>query len=118
MKIRTFYILENDVYQVSLQTEDWNERDVQLMERFGEPEIDLGGDFYVDPMYDPFVLTTNLVRIKSESPFVERFDIRDYADSEDRADAWADEIEVRIRAAIVTLRANDDDFTREEVSEV
>ena len=72
MKIRTFYKLENDVYKVSINTEDWSERDVQLMEKFGEPEINLGGEFGDSPIFE---LDDNLVRIKSDSPFPVAFDL-------------------------------------------
>jgi hypothetical protein len=54
----------------------------------------------------------------SDSPFSQSFDGRDYANAEDRANVWATEIISRITSAMTTLRANDDEFTREEVQNV
>jgi len=116
MKIRTYYVIENDVYQATLYTEDWSERDIQLMQRFGEPEIDLGGDIPDD--YPDYTLEHILKRIKTESPFVQEFDQRDYADAETRAETWASTIQARIAAAVIALRAHIDTFTTEQIQEI
>jgi len=114
MNLRVFYTVSNDIYTVAIHTEDWSEGDVRLMVKFGEPEVDLGGDFTVPT----FSLDNNLVKIKSESPFTYSFDMRDYADSDDRAESWATEIKTRITSAVTTLRTLADAFTREEVTNV
>ena len=116
MKIRTFFTLDSNVYRAALHTEDWSQRDVQLMERLGEPEINLGGAFYDGAAM--FELPDTFVRIKSESPMVQGFDSRDFADADDRANVWAAEIRTRISSAIVALRALDTTFEREEVATV
>jgi hypothetical protein len=54
----------------------------------------------------------------SASPFTQSFDARDHADADERAVVWKDEVSQRIVAAVVTLRANDDDFSGEEVENV
>jgi hypothetical protein len=123
MKIRIFRRLEDDVYRVTLQTEDWSERDIRLMEKYGEPEIDIGGDIYADggsgsgdtPL---FTLDTALYGIKTGSPFTYNFDFRDYADAETRALAWQATMTQRIQTALATLRSNADAFTGEEVVNV
>lgn len=115
MNIRQFSKLENGVYVITIVTEDWSERDRQLMTKYGEPSIDLGGSFYDDTPYVDFSLPENLVLIFSESPFTQRFDLRDYPDAENMAITWKNEIVLRLSEAIATLRANDDTFTREEV---
>ena len=117
MKIRTFKKLDNQVYRVSIYTEDWSQSDIQLMTKFAEPEINVGGEFGDSSPAD-FELDDNYVRIKSESPFAVAFDGRDYEDAQARADTWADTIVVRIEAAIAALRAQSDGFTTEEVVEV
>lgn len=114
MNIRTFKQIIGNVFQVAINTQDWTELDNQLMASFGEPEIDLGGSFTGPPA---FTLPSNYVRIKSGSPFVGRFDGDDYGDAEQRADVWADEVVVRLKAAIDALRANTDDFTGESVEQ-
>lgn len=115
MKIRRLYSLVNNVYKVSIYTEAWSEGDKNLMSNFGEPEIDLGGSFTGPPAFD---LPNNLVRVMSEVPFTQSFDGGDYADADDRANVWGTKVSSRIVAAITTLRANADDFTREEVETV
>lgn len=115
MKLRKLYHLDNAVYTVNLITEDWSEADKNLMARYGEPEIDVGGDFTGPPAFE---LPSDLVRIMSDTPFTQAFDARDYANAADRANVWADEISDRINAALVTLRTEVDDFTREEVENI
>ena len=111
MNIRTFFTLANDVYKISVYTEDWSEGDTRLMKKFGEPQIDLGGSFTVPT----FTLDTVLKNIMTESPFAQSFDVRDAADAEDRADRWAADMATRITAAVTTLRANTDSYTKETV---
>ena len=115
MQIRRFYTLTDGVYKVSIRTEQWSQLDQQLMAKYGEPEIDLGGSFTGPPAFD---LSSNLVKIMSESPFTQSFDSADYADAEDRANVWAAAISSRLDTAVTDLRTNDDDFTREEVETV
>lgn len=117
MKIRSFYTLQNGVYKAALNTEDWSEGDTKLMQKFGEPEIDKGGDFTIPPDTE-FTLPEELVRIASDSPITQSFDSRDSADAEEMAIAWGAEIIVRITAAVTALRAMTDDYTREEVTNV
>lgn len=118
MKIRTFSKLDNGVYQVSINTEDWSEGDRALMLKYGEPSIDLGGDFFGEVPYQEFTLSANLVLIMSESPFTQRFDSRDYADADERAELWKTTIIDVITQAIIDLRAQEDTFTREELATV
>ena len=63
-----------------------------------------------------FTLTEALRLVKNESPFVERFDVRDevYAgDAEESALLWASTIIARIKVAMDALRANADGFSGE-----
>lgn len=119
MKIRTFYRLSNDVYSVTIYTEDWSQGDTKLMDEFGEPQIDLGGDFGTGP--GAFTLPNRLVSILTNSPFTQSFDARDYLatpTAPDAAEAWATEIATRLTAAVTTLRGNVDDFSSETVETV
>ena len=116
MKLRQFTALNNDVFTVTLITEDWSQNDVQLMEKFGEPQIDLGGTFTGTPSY---TLPTNLKNIMTESPFVQGFDYRDFTTTtQARAALWATTMTTRIQAAVSTLRGNTDTFTGESVTTV
>lgn len=115
MKLRKFNTLNNDVFTVTLVTEDWSQADVDLMVKFGEPEIDLGGTFTGTPSY---TLPNNLVRIKSESPFTQSFDYRDAATAEAKALLWASTLTTRITSAVGTLRGQTDTFTGESVTNI
>lgn len=115
MKIRIFSTVDNDVYKVTMYTEDWSEGDLKLMQLFAEPEIDLGGSFTGPPAYE---LPSELVRIKTGSPFSQSFDARDHADADERAVVWDEAIQAKIQAAVAALRALQDTFTGEEVVNV
>ena len=114
MNIRKFYSLDNNIYTVTLKTEDWSENDKQLMQDFGEPQIDLGGSFTTPT----FTLPSRLASIMSDSPFIQAFDFRDYADAEDRADRWATTISSRLVSSVTALRGLSDTFTREAIQQV
>ena len=115
MKIRIFSTVSDDVYRITMYTEDWSQGDLKLMQLFGEPEIDLGGAFTGPPS---FSLPNRLVRIATGSPFSQSFDARDFANADERAVVWDDAIQVKIQAAVTTLRALQDTFTGEEVVNV
>jgi len=111
MKARTFKLLNNDIYQVSIYTQEWSQGDLDLIVKFGEPEIDLGGDFTVPT----FTLPNDLAKIKSDSPFTVSFDVKDAADAKDRANRWATDMITRLTSAIATLRGHSDDYSGEVV---
>jgi hypothetical protein len=117
MKMRIFTQLEDGVYNVVIHTEDWSQRDIQLMEKYGEPEIDVGGTFDGDGSSgsETFELGSKLYGVKTASPFSQGFDSRDYDDAGARALVWETEIRQRITEAVLELRENEDDFTKEEV---
>lgn len=120
MKIRTFYSIENGVYKVSVFTEDWSERDNQLMKKFGEPEINIGGMLSL-PDPDQSEATIDLAiddsyrRVRSGSPITGYFDSRDSVYAREFAELWAGNIRGAISAAYTALHAHSDDFTREVV---
>jgi hypothetical protein len=43
MKIRTKYYVEEGLYYANLSTEDWSEKDLDLIARFGDSEVDTYG---------------------------------------------------------------------------
>ena len=98
---------------------------MDLMAKFGEPEINKGGD--IDGTISDtsvFMMPDDYVRIMSQSPITESWDSQDYPLSgtyptaKDRAELWQDEIVLRIEAAVAVLRALQDTYSREEVEEV
>lgn len=106
MKVRIFTSLKNGVYHARLQTEDWSENERELMKKYSEPEINLGGYFNYDDIKNwfewnnnsgsveiskktlnnkseiaftdnGFKLDDNYARVMTESPFTQKFDLRD-----------------------------------------
>ena len=109
MKVRIFTSLKNGVYHARIHTEDWSENERELMKKYSEPEINLGGYFnYSDVKSweewgnnsgiidetnklsgmkseisltgDGFKLDDNYARIMTESPFTQKFDTRNFID--------------------------------------
>ena len=99
----------DDVYIVSIQVIKPSVADLDLIERFGMPSLDLGGEFSEGEL--AFTLPTLLVPLIGEAPAVAEFDVRDEADSEDRALLWLSTVNDRITAALDSLRENTDSFT-------
>jgi len=116
MKVRIYNTIEDDVYKVTMYTEDWSENDIGLMIKFDEPEVDVGGSF-TDGESVPitFTLPSQLVRIRSESPLNVAFDGRDYDEPDVYAEIWSSTMLTRITSAMSTLRSHTDDFTSETV---
>ena len=118
MKIRTFYRLENGIYRVSVHTEEWSENDIRLMEKFGEPEINVGGDLEYTPSGASEAVSWHIDdsyrRLKSE-PISMSFDSRDSVHAEAFANLWADRIVSDVSAAYSALHSHVDGFTRETV---
>ena len=134
MKLRVFQRLIDNRFEVRVETEDWSAGDVELMGKFGEPEIDVGGT--VTYLYSGSssssgssgsgssrqkTFDTQYVRIMTRFPYVRTFDGRDY-DSLEEAKivgvAWKELAANRIEAAVKTLRSQDLAFQTEEVTEL
>jgi hypothetical protein len=114
-QIRVSKEIENQTFKVRIATEEFSQDDEDLLIEFGEPEVDLGGDFTGPPAY---TLANNLAKIKSESPFVQSFDGRDEvsdAVAQSKADVWATEVVARIKTEMTTLRANANTFNDESL---
>ena len=121
MKIRVYSAVENGIFKITINTEDWSEGDRQLMADYGEPQIDLGG--VIDgpaPSYVVFTLPSDYVNIMSDSPFQQGFDSRDTSSTtaQEYAVAWKLTMVARIEAAVTALRTISDTFTNEEVTVV
>ena len=135
MKIRIFKKLQNGVFDVRVQTEDWSENDRNLMIKYGEPEINLGGEFVPDDnssgssisfassesSASEIVIPTSYARVMTESPFTHKFDARDcgsVANAQSVAQQWAQRLEARITTVVSELREKNDIFTTEEITEI
>jgi hypothetical protein len=91
---------------------DVSNDDQRLLEKFGTPDIALGGAF--ENGSDDYTLPTRSEKLAKGAIFSEVFDRDDFEDpatAEARADAWLAIVVTRIGAALTTLRANTDTFT-------
>lgn len=130
MKIRIFNKIVDGVFNTRIHTEDWSELDKELMLKYGEPEINIGGEIeFTNTASTQTTVTLNTVykRIMTESPFVQKFDARDFGGVEDfsqgiknaktLASLWSASIEDRIIEQIQTLRSREVPYSTETVTE-
>lgn len=118
MKLRVFTSMSNGVYRVSVHTEDWSEGDRDLMAKYGEPTVNIGGtvnpDYYDD--LPPITLPDSFSRVMSDAPMSVKFDSRDYGEGASfYAQAWTAGIVTSITDEVTILRQNVDNFSKEEV---
>lgn len=135
MKIRIFKRIVDSVFDVRIQTEDWGQHDIDLMVKYGEPEINIGGEIEYVPVNAvadgsssssssggtaTLLLDDNYARIMTESPFTYKFDSRDYGSMDNArqiAFAWASTMESRIVDKVRALRDRDSFLATEEIME-
>ena len=126
MKKRIFSEMDNGVYRVVITTEDWSEGDLELMEQFGEPEIDVGGEigyeFEDKPVSRAF--GSEYVRLVHGFPYARGFDSRDYSSVSEAivvGNKWKDSVaglDGRIDKAVKELRSKSVVIPTEEISEI
>lgn len=123
MKKRVFLDMDNSVFRVVIETDDWSEGDLKLMDQYGEPEVNVGGE--VQYMFEDETKTKTFgdeyVRVLDGFPFMRGFDSRDYESTgEARAIgvAWKELVLGRIDSAVMALRENVAQLPTEEISEI
>lgn len=121
MKIRLYRDVTNQVYNVSVVTEDWSRDDLKLMEQFGEPEVNLGATLTTDPETgepETFTLPDCYVKLLTDYQKLNmQFDLRDHAQAKAMAEAWQTYIVGEITSVVTALRVNTPD-SYEEVTVV
>lgn len=121
MKIRTFKYISDQKYFVEIRTEDFSEGDLVLMQKFGEPEINVGGLYGAeDGPTSTWIAPDRYVRVRQGfQPFSAFFDQRNYGtEADDRANALLSTITTRITDAMTVLRAMADEFSSETITNV
>ena len=123
MKKRVFQNMNDGVFNVILDTEDWSEGDLDLISQFGEPEVNVGGE--ITYLFEDETKTKTFgdryVRVVEGFPYVRGFDSRDYGSIGEAiavGRAWKEVIIDRIDAAVVELRTHAAPLPTEEVSEI
>lgn len=119
--------IDNDVWKIifSIDPLKFSEHDKQLISKFGEPEINVGGVFLGPALGEPpesapnmFILPDKYIKIRSGLPFVQEFDSRGtsgmFSDNTQlKAEAFQAAFVSKYTEALEALRNNVDGFTGE-----
>lgn len=126
MKIRTFENMDDSVFRVVVNTEDFSQEELKLMCQFGEPEINVGGtvSYQFDGQARSKEFGDQFVRILHGFPLAFGFDSRDFEGSDGIAEAmaigrqWKSDIIGKIGDKIGDLRQKSNILPVEEVTNV
>jgi hypothetical protein len=107
--------INNDVWQITftLDSANLSESDKQLIAKFGEPTINVGGTFLINTA-DTYSLPDQYIRVRTDLPFTQTFDATTSpfnTNTQVKAQAFQDAFVANYTAAFVTLRATPDTFT-------
>jgi hypothetical protein len=123
-KLRIYQSLDSSDYVFNFVSEnsEVSQADKDLMDKFGEPEINIGGTFTEGEGLLTFELPDEYVKVVSGFPvkkiFTPTAEPWDDTDVEDKMDLYRTTIQTRFSTAFTTLRANQDTFTNEYVTNV
>lgn len=117
-KLRVFQTIENDIWQLRFELDptSLSESDKDLMQKFGEPEINAGGSYLGEG--DAFTLPDKYIKVRSGLPYVQSFDAKSSpfdTNTEVKVTGYRDAFITNYTTAFTTLRANSDDFTGEKL---
>ena len=110
--------IENDIFKIqfSLDLTVLPESDKELIRKFGEPQINIGG-IYLEGTDNAFTVSDKFLRIKSDLPFVYELDAKSnllgFASTQAQALAFQEEFVARYTQAFEDLRNMTDTFTGE-----
>lgn len=110
--------LSNQIYYAKLSPTEWGPYDLGLFGKYGEPSVDMGGNFTVISV-GIYNLNQNNRLIKSQFPVVQPFDPTalgiSYLEAGLRAKVFVDTNEQKISAAMGNLRSQDSTTNQEEI---
>jgi hypothetical protein len=116
-------VIDNDVFKItfSLDVNSLPENDKELIRKFGEPQINIGGE-YLSGTDNEFTLPDKFLRIRSDLPYTQEFDAKSnllgFASTETQAYAFQDAFISNYIGAFETLRDNADTFTGETIQNI
>jgi hypothetical protein len=116
LKIKRY--IENDIWNIcfSIDPASLPESDKDLIRKFGEPTINVGGTFGESP--DQYTLPEKFIRIKTELPYTQSFDSKspDFeTNTQIKAGVYETVFLQRYVEAFTNLRASVDTFTGESI---
>jgi hypothetical protein len=122
--------IDNDVWKINfaLDTTVLPESDKDLLRKFGEPQVDLGGTYLVDTA-DEYTLPHKYIRVRSDLPFTQEFDAKNEttflddpvvakAAAQTKALAFQTTFVDAYTLAFTALRASADTFTGEYITNI
>lgn len=128
--LKTKKLIDNDVCKVlfSLDVSSLPESDKELLSKFGEPKINIGGT-YLTGTPNAFTLPNKYIRVKSDLPLTQEFDAKSEANydaapatartaAQAKANAFQSTFTQAYTAAFVSLRTYNDTFTSEYITNI
>ena len=128
--LKTKKFIDNDVCKVmfTLETANLPESDKELLIKFGEPKINIGGN-YLSGTANAYTLPNKYIRIKSDLPFTQEFDAKSETSynatpntartaAQAKAVAFQTAFTQAYTNAFTTLRAYNDTFTSESITNI
>lgn len=119
MQFKVIQAISNNVWSLLFINilEELSENDRQLMLKFGEPLINVGGVFLSDTS-DQFSFPNEYIKLRKDFPYKRNFDSRDAPFDTNlltKVEAYREAILARVVTGIAQLRLNNDTFTGERV---
>ena len=109
--------IDNDIWKInfSLDLASLAESDKDLMRKFGEPQINIGGVFLEDTLNE-YTLADQYIKVRSDLPYTQEFDSKspDFTtNTQTKVVAFQTNFTTLYADAFVALRAKADTFTGE-----
>jgi len=109
----------NDVWRIlfTADTTKLSETDKELMRKFGEPEINVGGTF-LDSTANEYSLPDKYIKVISGLPYTQEFDSTSTpfdTNTQTKAEAFQSSFISKYTDAFTALRENADTFTGESI---
>lgn len=113
--------IDNDIWKITFSLDPLKlaESDKQLMAKFGEPEINVGGVIEgptIQGEDTEYTLPAKYIKIRSGLPYTQEFDSRTVpfnTHTQEKAEAYQTAFVARYTQALAELRANEDTFSGE-----
>jgi hypothetical protein len=113
--------IDNDIWKITFSIDPLklSEADKQLMAKFGEPEINVGGTIdgpTIQGEETEYTLPAKYIKIRSGLPYTREFDSKTTpfnTHTQEKAEAYQAAFVSRYTQALVELRANEDTFSGE-----
>ena len=112
--------IENDIFKFnfSLDIPSLAEADKELIRKFGEPSINIGGT-YLEDTENEYTLPDKYIRIRTDLPYTQEFDAKSneigFVSSKAQAMAFEESFVIKFEDAFTALRSNTDTFTGERI---